>query len=163
MTVGRNRELAQLFHSIADLLAARRENPHRIRAYRRAADSILSLVEEVEAVARRGDLEEIPGVGKELAAKIAEFLATGRITSYETLKSPLPPEAAAWTDLPGLTEPIVLHLYSRLGIRTLDDLAMLVRSHLLRTMPGFTGSEEALLAAIAEKQGRGNQDSEVTG
>jgi DNA polymerase (family 10) len=155
MVIGRNRELAQLFQSIADLLAARRDNPHRIRAYRRAADSIVSLTEDVEAIARRGELEEIPGVGKELATKITEFLATGRVTSYEALKSPVPPEAAAWTALPGLTEPLVHHLYSRLAIRTLDDLAMLVRSHLLRTLPGFTGSEEALLAAIVEEQKRG--------
>jgi DNA polymerase (family 10) len=48
-----------------------------------------------------------------------------------------------------MSESIVSYLYHRLGIRTLDDLDQLVRSHLLRTMPGFTGTEDALLDALA--------------
>jgi DNA polymerase (family 10) len=143
-----NRALAQLFQSIADQLQSRRENPHRIRAYRRAAETVLQLAEDIRDIARRGELNTLPGIGKELAAKTEEYLATARIAAYEMLRDPLPPEAAAWLSLPGLTEPIVQFLYHRLGIRTLDDLEALVRSHLLRTVPGFIGTEESLLQAI---------------
>ncbi len=144
-----NRALATLFQSIADLLARRGANPHRVRAYRRGADSLLGLPEDVRAVAQRGALRQIPGIGKDLAAKIEEFLTTGRIQTYEELKTPLPPEIAKWTGLPGLSEPLIQRLYVRLRIQTLDDLESLVRSHLLRTVPGVTVSEEELLQAIA--------------
>ncbi|MER3424031.1 MAG: histidinol-phosphatase [Nitrospiraceae bacterium] len=147
-----NKSLAALFQSIADLLEIRRDNPHRIRAYRRGAESLLNLREDVGAMARRGELRQIPGIGRDLSLKIEEFLATGRIQAYEALKTPLPPEIAMWTSLPGLSEHVVQHLYFRLGIRTLSDLETLVRSHMLRTLPGFTGSEEDLLSAIKAKK-----------
>lgn len=147
-----NRQLATLFRSMADLLAAQRANPYRVRAYRHAADSLLALEEDVAAVAQRRGLEEIDGIGKDLAAKIKEFLETGRLRAYEELKTPLPPEVKDWATLPGLSESLVTYLYFRLSIRTLPDLEQLIRSHLLRTLPGFSGSEERLLDAIQRQQ-----------
>ncbi|WP_447979674.1 histidinol-phosphatase [Candidatus Nitrospira bockiana] len=149
----RNRQLAAIFQSIADLLETGKENPYRVRAYRRGASALLRLDEDVASVAERGGLENIPGIGKDLASKIDEFLKTGRIGTYEQLKRPLPPDVARWLRLPGLTEPAVHHLYHRLGIRTLEDLKTLVRSHLLRTLPGITVSEDDLLAAIQTLEG----------
>ncbi len=144
-----NRLLSDLFQSMANLLASRRANPYRVRAYRRAAEAILSLEQDIAELSRREDLEQIPGIGWDLAEKIREFLETGTIRSYEELKTPLPDEVSNWISLPGMSESIVSYLYFRLGIRTLDDLDTLVRSHLLRTIPGFTGKEEALIEALA--------------
>lgn len=148
-----NARLAALFRSMAEFLASQRANPYRVRAYRRAADSLLACEEDLATIARRGALEEIEGVGKELAQKITEFLETGTIRAFEALKTPLPDDVKSWTDLPGLTESLVAYLYFRLGIRTLADLEQLVRSHLLRTIPGFAGSEAHLLEAIRRRAG----------
>jgi DNA polymerase (family 10) len=148
----RNRQLSDLFQSMANLLASRRANPYRVRAYRRAAEAILSLDRDIVELTNRADLEQIPGVGRDLAGKILEFVETGTIRSYEELKVPLPDEVLNWTSLPGMSESVVNYLYYRLGIRTLEDLDQLVRSHLLRTMPGFTGTEDALLEALAARQ-----------
>ncbi|MGH7235277.1 MAG: histidinol-phosphatase [Nitrospiraceae bacterium] len=147
-----NRTLAERFRAMAELLAIRRANPHRVRAYRRAAESLSALQEDVSAVAARGALQHIPGIGRDLSGKIQEFLKTGTIQSYEELKISLPPEVASWTALPGLSDTVVQHLYFRLGIRTLADLETLVRSRLLRTLPGVTVSDEDLLAAIQARQ-----------
>jgi DNA polymerase (family 10) len=144
----RNRQLAELFQSIADSLADQDANPHRIRAYRRAATSIRSLHEDIAAVAQRGALQTIPGIGRELSAKIEEFLSTGSVQAQKTAVVPLPPEVADWVSLPGLSESLVQHLHGRLGIRTLDDLEALVHSHMLRTLPGVAVNEDSLLAAI---------------
>lgn len=149
-----NRQLATLFRSMADLLAAQRANPYRVRAYRRAADELLALEEDVETVTQRGELEAIEGIGKDLAAKIREFLETGKIRAHEELKTPLPPEVKDWATLPGLSDSLVTYLYFRLGIRTLPDLEQLIRSHLLRTLPGFTGSDEQLLEAVQQHMTR---------
>lgn len=148
----RNNQLAELFQSMANLLASRRANPYRVRAYRRGAEAIRLLDRDIAELRRREDLEEIPGVGRDLAGKILEFVETGTIRSYEELRAPLPEEVSTWASLPGMSESVVSYLYYRLGIRTITDLEALVRSHLLRTMPGFTGTDEALLDALAARQ-----------
>ncbi len=146
-----NQQLATIFRSMADLLSAQRANPYRVRAYRRAADALLAIDEDVTALVERQGLEEIDGIGADLAKKIEEFLETGTIRAYEELKTPLPSEVKSWASLPGLSESLVAYLYFRLGIRTLDDLAQITRSHLLRTLPSFSGSEERLLQAVQER------------
>jgi DNA polymerase (family 10) len=150
----RNQQLAALFRSIAELLAAQRANPYRIRAYRRGADALLALDKDVAEVAQRNALEEIDGIGTELSQKIGEFLRTGKIMTLETLRVPLPDQVKGWAQLPGFSESLVAYLYGRLNIATLADLEKLVRSHMLRTMPGFSGSEETLLQAIDELRRR---------
>jgi DNA polymerase (family 10) len=151
-----NRQLATIFRSMADLLASRRANPYRVRAYRRAADALVAIEEDVAMVADRHGLEEIDGIGSDLAKKIEEFLATGTIRAYEELKTPLPAEVQDWAALPGLSDSLVTYLYFRLGIRTLADLDQLVRSHLIRTLPNFSGSEEQLLRAVHQRMQNSN-------
>jgi len=146
-----NLQLATIFRSMADLLSAQRANPYRVRAYRRAADALLAIEEDVSTVADRQELEEIDGIGPDLAKKIEEFLTTGTIRAYEELKTPLPPEVLDWSTLPGLSDSLVTYLYFRLGIRTLSDLEQLLRSHLIRTLPNFSGSEEQLLEAVRQR------------
>jgi DNA polymerase (family 10) len=149
-----NHALAALFKTMAELLTARKANPHRVRAYQRAAEVLLTWPEDVAVVSERGTLREIPGIGKDLSGMIQEFLRTGRIRAYEELRAGLPDTVADWSALPGLSEATVQYLYFRLGIQTLSDLEALVRSHLLRTLPEVTASEDELLAAIRDYRAR---------
>jgi DNA polymerase (family 10) len=153
-----NQQIAAIFRSMAERLSSQRANPYRVRAYRKAADTIEALEEDISAVAARQALEDIEGIGKDLAEKVEEFLRTGTIQSYESLRTPLPDAVKAWTHLPGLSESLVAYLYTRLHITTLTDLERLVRSHMLRTVPGFSGSEDRLLEAINASQ----QPSQIT-
>jgi DNA polymerase (family 10) len=147
-----NQQVATIFRSMAERLATQRANPYRVRAYRKAADTIEALEEDIADVSARQALEDIEGVGRDLADKIEEFLKTGTIQTYEVLRTPLPDAVKAWTQFPGLSESLVAYLYTRLHITTLTDLERLVRSHMLRTVPGFSGSEEKLLEAIVASQ-----------
>jgi DNA polymerase (family 10) len=147
-----NQQVATIFRSIAERLASQRANPFRVRAYRKAADAIEALEEDIAEVASRQALEDIEGIGRDLADKVDEFLRTGTIQAYEVLRTPLPEAMKAWAQLPGLSESLVAYLYTRLCITTLTDMEQLVRSHMLRTVPGFSGSEERLLEAIATLQ-----------
>jgi len=147
-----NQDLAALFASMAGLLASRAENPYKVKAYQRAADSIRNLKEDVGAYAGRGELRTIPGIGKELEMKVQEFLSTGRIRAYDELKTPLPDTVREWVNLPGFSEPIVHDLYFRLGMMTWDDLEALAQSHLLQTLPGLGGRSDEILEAIRRKR-----------
>ncbi len=153
-----NHTLANLFLSMAELLNKRGENPYRIRAYKRTADTIANLESPIAEIVQAGDLRTLPGIGKDLAAKIQEFVETGAIQAYEELKTPLPPAIRHWIVLPGLSEPIVHDLYHRLGIRTLDDLETLARSHMLRTRPGVSVTADELLAAIQRLREQSRSD-----
>ena len=153
-----NHTLANLFLSMAELLKKHEENPYRIRAYRRAADTIANLESPIAELVRAGDLRTLPGIGKDLEAKIEEYVETGAIQAYEKLTPPLPPAIRQWSALPGLSDPIVHDLYYRLGIRTLDDLETLVRSHMLRTRPGVDVTAEELLAAIQRLREQSRND-----
>ncbi len=151
MTEPTNHRLAGIFASMAGLLAAKGDNPYRVKAYRRAGETLRGLSEDVSLIAQRGELQSIDGIGKDLALKIQEFIQTGHIRAYDELRTPLPDEVKEWVTLPGFSEPVVHDLVFRLGIQTWEDLEMLVRSHLLRTLPGFHGSSEEVLEAIRKK------------
>ena len=67
-----NFDVARLFYEMANLLEVKGESAFRVRAYQRAAQQIESLAEDLAAVAARGELQKIPGIGKDLAARITE-------------------------------------------------------------------------------------------
>ena len=46
--------------------------------------------EDINSVSERGKLEDIPGVGSNLAGKIKEILETGRLAHLEKLKQEYP-------------------------------------------------------------------------
>lgn len=75
----RNREIADTFATVADMLAIRGDQIHRVLAYRRAAESISDLGRDIHQVYEAGALTEIPGIGKTLADKIEEMLTTGKL------------------------------------------------------------------------------------
>src|SRR5438105_13381793 len=80
-----NQQCSALFQDIASLLELQGDDPFRIRAYRRAAQTVASLSEPLRTIARRGALETLPGIGKNLSREIQELLETGRLRYHEHL------------------------------------------------------------------------------
>jgi len=77
-----NAEVAAMFDQAAELLEIKGENQFRVRAYRRAARVIEGLPQSVKSLLSAGrDLSELPGIGKDLAGKIAEIVETGHFRS----------------------------------------------------------------------------------
>jgi len=83
----KNFDIARLFYEMASLLEARAESVFRVRAYQRGAQTLEALTEDVVAVAARGGLTALPAIGRDLAARIEEYLATGRIAQLEALRA----------------------------------------------------------------------------
>lgn len=120
--MSKNREIAEIFENMADMLSIADENPFKIRAYRKAAVNILELSEDIEDAAARNELTEIPGVGKELADKIKEYVETGRMKEYEKLQEKIPLETTELLRIPGLGPKTLSLLFSELGVRNSSDL-----------------------------------------
>lgn len=149
MSAMKNREVVEIFSNVADMLAIRGDQIHRILAYRRAAESIEALGRDINVIYAEGKLTEIPGIGDTLAAKIEEMLTTGRLEFYEKLAREIPPSLVEMLRVEGLGPKRVKQVYDVLKIATLDDLAVAAREGKLRDLPGMgTKSEAKLVAAI---------------
>ncbi len=150
----KNFEVARLFDLMADVLELRGENPFRIRAYRRAAQNVESLTEDVEVVARDGRLDDVPGVGKDLAGKIVEYLETGKVKEIDAAKRGIPRGVVDLLNVPGVGPKTAKLLYEREGVRTLARLEALARAGKLRGLPGIQAkTEENILKGIALVRG----------
>jgi len=133
-----NEEIARAFDEMADLLSLEEENPFRIRAYRRAAQSIRGQRRELfERIGRGEDPDDIAGIGKDLAAKIAELVATGRLKALERLRQRVPPGLIELMAIPGLGPKRVRTLFTELKVRGRADLERVSRSGALARVAGF--------------------------
>ncbi len=147
-----NRSIAQVFAEIADLLEIKGENGFKIRAYRSAAETVGTWG---EAVSRLDDtsLRELPGIGKDLAAKIRELVDIGTCRYHQELLQAFPPTILDLLHLQGVGPKTVALLYSVLNIRSVDELAAAAREGRLRDLKGMGPKKEALmLKAIEERQ-----------
>ena len=84
-----NSEIAAIFRDISGLLEKKKENWFKIRAYRKAADSIEGLPLPVEQLIAENRLREVPAVGEAIARKVVELVNTGRLEFHEKLKREL--------------------------------------------------------------------------
>lgn len=158
-----NREMAQLFADVADMLSIRGDNVHRVLAYRRAAEAVEMLGRDINQVYAEGTLTDIPGIGETLAEKIGEMLTTGKLEFYERLAKEIPPSLVELLKVEGLGPKRVKQVYEVLGVTTLAELTAVAREGKLRDLPGMGArSEEKLLKAI-EALARHGDDRALSG
>lgn len=145
-----NRQLADTFTLIANLLEIKGEIIYKTLAYRKASESLMGLGRDASEYWKEGKLEDIPGVGKAIAEKIDELLKTGKLEFLEKLKKEVPEELAAWLAVPGLGPKKIAMIWKTLGITTLAQLETAAKNGQLRGLPGMGAkSESAILEGIA--------------
>jgi DNA polymerase (family 10) len=144
-----NYEIARIFTRIADLMEVQGDNPFKIRAYRKAADTIEGLTESLESIAERGALETVPNIGKGIAEKIDEIVRTGTASALEVLRARVPEGLPEILNISGLGPRTVQTLHAELGIASIDDLERAARAGRIRELPGMgTKTEENILHGI---------------
>lgn len=145
-----NEEIAHAFDEIADLLEIEEANPFRVRAYRNAARSLRGLGQEItELVANGEDLTRLPGIGKDLAAKIQEMIETGKVRTLNELHKEVPAGVEDLLQIPGLGPKSVKALYHSLEIKSVKQLEQAVRAGRVRSLSGFgVGIERNILKVI---------------
>jgi DNA polymerase (family 10) len=147
-----NVRIAEAFDLVADLLEFQDANPFRVRAYRNGARTIRDYPEPVEGFL--GDsqrkLTDIPGVGKDLAEKIATLCTSGKLPMLEELQAQVPQSVLALLRIPGMGPKKAATLYKELKITTLDQLRAACEAQEVRNLRGFGAkTEEMILAGMA--------------
>jgi hypothetical protein len=112
-----NADIADRLASLAQLLSTQKENPFKVKAYRRAAAKVRTLSESVDELVRDGsDLTEFAGIGAAISGAIREIVLTGTLGKLEKLRSQASPELASMIAHPRLDPKRVLRIYKKLNI-----------------------------------------------
>jgi len=147
-----NQELAKIFYDMANYLEMD-NGSFRAYAYKRVAIILESLEQDIEHIYKKGGLkalEEISGVGKNIALKIEEYLKTGRIKTYEELKKKTPINLEELIAVEGMGVKKVKVLYEKLKIKNLKDLERAAKAHKIASLEGFgEKTEKNILQGIA--------------
>lgn len=145
----KNKEVAEVFRQIAEILEIQDENSFRIRAYFKAAQNIESLGRDIAEVAKGGELEKIPGIGKDLAQKVEEIVKMGKLKFYEQLRDRIPEGLTLLMSVPGLGPKTAKLLYDQLKIKNIQDLEKAARAHKISGLAGIKEkTEENILRGI---------------
>ena len=145
-TIG-NEEIANIFEKMSRVLALKGKDRFRILAYQKAAQSIRDLEQDLSAVAAKGKLEEVPGIGKDLAGKIEEALRTGHIRQCEHECRHVPDSLLTLFEVRGLGPKTIALFHKRYNVNDIEDLKGLLGSGRLKKKAGFG---EKKIAALAE-------------
>ncbi|MEM3094184.1 MAG: DNA polymerase/3'-5' exonuclease PolX [Nitrososphaera sp.] len=144
----KNSDVAKVMRDLGFLTEVGEDDPNaqfRARAYYRAADTIASLPEDVAVMYSRNGIKgllEIPSIGKAIAAKIEEYIKTGKVHTLEEMKAEIPINIDELYGLEGVGPKTIRALYDKLQVKNLADLEKAAREGRLRTVPGFTERKE---------------------
>jgi DNA polymerase (family 10) len=148
-----NLAIARTLMEIADLLEIKGENPFKIRAYRNASETVAHEPSRVASMTP-GERLALPGIGKDIAAKIGELIDSGSIAYHRELLEEFPPTVLDLLNLQGVGPKTVARLYGELGIRTLEELDRAARDGRIRSMKGMGAKKETLILKALEDQRR---------
>ncbi|MFZ5595789.1 MAG: DNA polymerase/3'-5' exonuclease PolX [Bacillota bacterium] len=137
-----NLEIARCFNELADLLEFRGDDFFKIRAYRQAARVISGLDRRVEDLYREKTLIRVPGIGKNIVAKIGELLEKGSMDKLEKLRAEIPAGLKEIMAVPGIGPKKANLLFESLGVKSLDDLEKAAKDRKVRSLKGMGAKTE---------------------
>jgi DNA polymerase (family X) len=153
-----NQKIAELLTQFADLLDIKGESSFRVSAYRRAADTIKRSERLIADDVRAGSVTEIKGIGKGIAANLAEIVIEGHFSELDHLQDEVPATLLTILEIPGIGPKTVGRLYRELSITNLDQLDQTTRDGIVRTLKGFGKSQERKIldgiAFLRQRTGR---------
>src|SRR5579872_4414143 len=119
-----NSTLARKLNDYATYLEGEEPNVYRVRAYRKAAETVLAQdrpLADLLAEKGRAGLEDLPGIGRSLAYTLEGLIRTGEFRTLRPEGGHIDPERLL-TSLPGVGPQLAHQIHERLGITTLEDL-----------------------------------------
>jgi putative hydrolase len=152
-----NADVARRLREAADLIEQQEASPFRVNAYRRAASTIESLPEDLHDLAagvHARSLEDLPGIGRGIAAAVREMLATGHWSQLDRLRGQVDP-AALFATIAGIGPDLARRIHDELGIETLEALETAAFDGRLDRVPGIGPRRlQSIRAGLAVAVGR---------
>lgn len=145
-----NQQVAQVFRDIATAMEVLGEHPFKTQAYSRAADTIANLPTSVYGYMEQGTLDDLPGVGPAISAKITELLHTGTMSYRERLRAQVPDGVLDMVRVPGVGPKTALRIHRELGIDGVDALEDAARNGRLHALKGIGAKAEARIVQALE-------------
>jgi DNA polymerase (family 10) len=150
-----NIEIARTFDEVADLLEIQGANQFRVRAYRNAARTVGTLGTPIETMLETDGeaLQQLPGIGADLAGKITRLCRTGTLPLLSQLTHKLPEGLVAMLRIPGVGPKRARLIYTKLGVKTLAQLERAARAGRLSNVRGLGKAlEQSIIRGISEDQ-----------
>jgi DNA polymerase (family 10) len=146
-----NQELADIFDHIADILDIQGENPFKVRAYKKAAQTLENLTTQITSVEELEKLGKLPGIGEAITKKIKELLQTGKLNYYEELKKSEYAPLVEFLRIPGVGPKHAKLIYDELKIKTIPELEKAAKEGKLRNLFGLgEKTEENILKGVSQ-------------
>lgn len=153
MTQVSNRDVEKLLKNISTLLEIKGETRFRVNAYRNAAESIAQAGGDLKDLVEKGDLNDLPGIGKAIGDKITEYVNTGKLDYYDKLCEEVPEDLLTLSDLPGMGPKRVKAVWEKLGITDIRGLKKAAQDQRVQELEGFGPKiEEKILQALDQKK-----------
>jgi len=147
-----NKAIAGLLYETADLLEIDNQDPFRIRSYRRAAEAVESLDQQVsQLITEPKKLLEVPGIGKGMLANLQDLLQQGQIGIHTELIQKYRPSMLELLKIQGLGPKTIALIWSAYQVADLEGVEKLAREGKIRTLPRMGEKhEQKLLKAIED-------------
>lgn len=153
-----NKDVASVLQQTADLIELTDGNPHRARAFARAARSLNSLDEPLADRLEAETLTEVSGIGDAMADHIADVLNSGTFELHDELLNAIPPGLLDVLRVNGLGTKRTRRLWKELGVTSLDDLEDAAESDHITTLSGFGAkTQENILENVRRLRSYENQ------
>lgn len=133
----KNKELASLFYRMGDALEIKGETGFKVIAYRKAARILEDLTEDIETIAKKNRLQDIPGIGSGIAQKIEEYLQTGQIKKIDEALSSIPEGLLELLEIQNLGAKTIHLAHQELGVKNLDELKKVIADGSLAKLHGM--------------------------
>lgn len=132
-----NDDVAAALDEIAELLELKNESSFRIRAYQNGSRALGALTEDVRILSEQGRLKKVKGIGEGIAARIDEYVRTGRIGYLEELRQEFPAGVRSLLAVPGIGPSLARRVYLELDIESIDGLRAAASDGSLAALPGL--------------------------
>lgn len=142
------KEVIQLLEKIAVYMELKGENPFKISAFRKAAQS---LEMDDRSLSEIDEFTKLPGIGERTGEIITTFVETGESPELEQLQKEVPKGLIPLLDVQGLGGKKLSRLYKELGITDKDSLLKEAENGKIAALKGFgQKSVDKMVEAVRE-------------
>ena len=147
-----NKAIAGLLYETADLLEIDNQDSFRIRSYRRAAEALEAMDQQVsDLIAEPKKLLEVPGIGRGMLLNLQEILNEGRLKLHAELLGKYRPSMLELLRVQGLGPKTIALIWSAYQVADLEGVQKLAEEGKIRVLPRMGEKhEQKILKAIQD-------------